>query len=418
MKEFLIFLLFIAYHDISAQDLDYVKAKAMQLSAPEMSGRGYVDNGVERAADFIAEEFEDIGLVALSDEYRQGFEHDVNTFPKKVSISIEGKALRPGADFLVAPDSPSIKGKRRAVVIKGSDLFDESGRPNEFLGLCHDCVLVIDMAGIDSKETRATAIQFREQYRSKHPVMWSSDDKFTWSVGTIQFPYPLIEIRSGMVKDGDFITFDICAKLKQDFKSENVVGMVEGTAYPDSFIVFTAHYDHLGMMGKEATFYGANDNASGTAFMLSLAKHFAVHPVEYSTVFIAFAGEEAGLVGSKFFVEHPLIDIERIRFLINMDLMGSGIDGITVVNAPAVKREFDLMLNINEVNSYIPKIKSRKQTANSDHYYFAEQGVPAVFIYALGGSTAYHDIYDVSANLTFDEYVDIFRLLTDLVAKL
>ncbi len=416
MRRFKLFVLICACHGLSAQDLDYVKTQAALLSAPEMSGRGYVDKGVERAADYIAHEFEAIGLKPLSKNYRQSFEHNVNTFPGNVNIAIAGNRLQAGKDFLVEANSPSIKGKYRAEVITASELLSKVGEAKAFKE-CKDCVLVIEILGDESKEVRAEAYQLREVLRTTHPVIWSSDAKLTWSVGTFQALFPLIEMQSGLVKHGDTVTFDICAKEEQGFESENVIGLVEGREFPDSFVVFTAHYDHLGMMGKEAIFYGANDNASGTAYILSLAKHYVRNPAKYSMVFIAFAGEEAGLVGSEHFVENPLIDLEHIRFLINLDLMGSGIDGITVVNAPGVQSEFDILRSINEENAFLPKIKSRKQTANSDHYYFAVAGVPAVFIYALGGSTAYHDIFDVNANLTFDEYEDIFRLLTDWVAK-
>jgi hypothetical protein len=416
MKLFLSIALLVLAVSIPAQDIGYLRSKAADLSAPAMRGRGYVDKGVERAADYIADEFEAIGLEPLSKNYRQSFKHNVNTFPGDVSITIAGNQLQAGKDFLVEANSPSFKGKYRAEVIAASELLSRVSEASPFKA-CQDCVIVIEVSGDESKEVRSEAYQLREMLRKTQPVIWSSEDKLTWSVGTFQALFPIIEMQSGLVKQGDIVTVNICAKEKQGFESENVIGMVKGRVHPDSFLVFTAHYDHLGMMGKEATFYGANDNASGTAYILSMAKHYVAQPADYSCVFIAFAGEEAGLVGSKYFVDHPLIDLKSIRFLINLDLMGSGIDGITVVNAPAVQSDFDILRSINEEQSFLPKINSRKQTANSDHYYFAEAGVPAVFIYALGGSTAYHDIFDVNANLTFDEYEDIFRLLTDWVAK-
>jgi hypothetical protein len=99
-----------------------------------------------------------------------------------------------------------------------------------------------------------------------------------------------------------------------------------------------------------------------------------------------------------------------------MDLMGSGVDGIMVVNGKENPEVMEILQMENEVNEYLPKVGERGQAANSDHYYFAEAGVPAVFIYALGGSSAYHDIFDVYENLTFEEYPDIYRLLMHLTA--
>src|SRR5699024_4573068 len=92
-------------------------------------------------------------------------------------------------------------------------------------------------------------------------------------------------------------------------------------------LVFTAHYDHLGMMGKKAMFPGGNDNASGTSMLLSMAHYFQQNPSDYHLIFIAFAGEEVGLLGSKYFVENKSISLSSIHFLINLDIMGSGEEG-------------------------------------------------------------------------------------------
>ncbi len=252
----------------NGQDIEYVRKQASELAAPEMNGRGYVDKGLSRAADHIDEEFVALGLKPIGEGYRQEFIHDVNTFPGDMLIKVGEKELVPGEDFLVEPNSPKIKGKFKAVVIDGEE-FAAQGDPKKLFGPCEDCVLVIEMSGVESKETRSQAYKMRTLLRMTHPVIWSSDEKLTWAVGEIQIPNALIEMRSGIIKDGDEISFDICAKLKRKFKSENIIGAVKGTLYPDSFVVFTAHYDHLGMMGEEATFFGANDNASGTAFILA-----------------------------------------------------------------------------------------------------------------------------------------------------
>ena len=103
------------------------------------------------------------------------------------------------------------------------------------------------------------------------------------------------------------------SKFIRNYKSQNVVGYLEGNV-PDSCVVVVAHYDHLGMMGDSTVFCGANDNASGVALLLSLAKHYAVHKPKYSILFIAFGGEEIGLIGSKYFVDNPLVPLSSIKF--------------------------------------------------------------------------------------------------------
>ena len=193
--------------------------------------------------------------------------------------------------------------------------------------------------------------------------------------------------------------------------------MVRGSLYPDSFIVFTAHYDHLGRMGKQAIFPGANDNASGTAMIIDLARYYAqpANRLKCSILFIAFAGEEAGLIGSKYYTENPLLPLEQIRFLINLDLMGNGEDGVMVVNGALHEPEFNILDSLNKSQQLVKELGKRGKARNSDHYYFSEKGVPAFFLYTQGGSKAYHDIYDVPSAIKLDEFEDIKLLLQGFV---
>ena len=91
-------------------------------------------------------------------------------------------------------------------------------------------------------------------------------------------------------------------------------------------------------MGKDVYFPGANDNASGVAMLLNLANYYSKkeNQPKCSIAFIAFAGEEAGLLGSKYFSEHPLIPLNKMKFLVNLDLLGTGDEGMMVVNATCI----------------------------------------------------------------------------------
>jgi aminopeptidase YwaD len=145
--------------------------------------------------------------------------------------------------------------------------------------------------------------------------------------------------------------------------------------------------------------------------VLSLARYYGAHPQPYTMAFILFAGEEAGLVGSKYFTQNPLIPLSQIRFLVNLDMEGTGIDGITVVNATIYPKEFALLRQINQKGNYLAAVNPRGKAPNSDHYYFSEKGVPAFFMYTLGGIRAYHDVFDISATLPLNKYEDLFKLL-------
>ncbi len=220
-------------------------------------------------------------------------------------------------------------------------------------------------------------------------------------------------------------SIEVDAKYHSDYQTQNILGYIKGTQHPDSFIVFSAHYDHLGMRGKDVYFPGANDNASGCAMLLTLAKYYAKQalPLEgggggglkYSIAFMAFGGEEIGLLGSKYYVEHPIFPLKQIKFLINMDIMGTGDEGIKVVNATEHKKEFETLVKINEEKKLLPSVQPRGKAKNSDHYFFEEAGVKTFFIYTLGGIKAYHDIYDKPETLPLTKFEETFELLTEFV---
>ena len=171
-------------------------------------------------------------------------------------------------------------------------------------------------------------------------------------------------------------------------------------------------------MGNDIYFPGANDNASGTSMLLTLAEYFKANPAKVNIMFIAFAGEEAGLIGSNHYVRNPYFNLKDINFVLNLDIMGSGEEGITVVNAILFKKAFKRLKKINKKEKLLKQIKSRGPAANSDHYFFTEAGVPAFFIYTMGPNKHYHDVFDTEEELSFAEYEDITTLLRLFLRKL
>src|SRR5512133_227638 len=133
---------------------------------------------------------------------------------------------------------------------------------------------------------------------------------------------------------------------------------------------------------------------------------------------MASAAEVAGILGSLYFCEHPLFDLSRIRFLLNIDLAGTGNEGIMVVNATKFQKEFKLLKELNEKENLLAAVKTRGEACNSDHCAFYRKGVPSFFIYTLGGSTAYHDIYDRPESLSMYAFQNYALLLTDFIQSL
>ncbi len=177
-------------------------------------------------------------------------------------------------------------------------------------------------------------------------------------------------------------------------ESMNVIGLKEGTILKDEFVVITAHLDHLGKKG-DSIYHGANDNASGVAVMLAVSEALKDLPTRRSVVFVAFAGEEVGLMGSAYMAMRAPIDLKKIRLLVNLDLVGSGKDGIMVQGVDGHEETWSEIQKINE-DFFHFELGMRPNSANSDQYYFHRLGVPAFFMYAYNGTIPYHSPADTA----------------------
>ncbi|MBS1958606.1 MAG: Zn-dependent exopeptidase M28 [Bdellovibrionales bacterium] len=367
-----------------AQDLPYAKKVVDTLTSPEYWGRGYLHNGMGHAADYIANELKILGVKPLrGTNYFQNFEYSINTFPGKVEVKLNGTPLVPGLDYLVTADSSGRKATS-TLIPQASGAYQSA---DGYIYVTKVKKLTFDAAGrAEVKPT--TMIQLNQARITAKP---------------------------------ETIEVNIENIINDHFKAKNLAAIIPGTENPDKYLVVSAHYDHLGGLGDYAYFPGANDNASGVAFLLNLAKYYQAHPQKMSIVFLFFAGEEAGLIGSKYFVEHPLIDLKKIRFLINFDMVGTGDTGITAVNATVFPTEFDILKATNAAlpaSEALAQVGSRGEAANSDHYFFTRAGVPAFFIYTMGGIAAYHDIFDQSSTLPYTKFETLFKLTTKFHEKL
>jgi hypothetical protein len=401
---------------VQSQDLAYAKQLVDTLAGDAYHGRGYVDRGGEKAAAFIFGEFERVGLKQV--QYQE-FTHPVNTFPGSMEVEVDGAHLRPGLDYIVAPNSAGSPGCKLVLVrLQAKDV--ESERLFKRFISKHQwgkSALVIEkglFALIGSDEV-GKAISGNTFGAAAHLIL--TNDKLTWSVRDNVLPYIQLEmLTTALPHSATNISLRMDQVLVPLFNNQNVLGLLPGLR-TDSFIVFTAHYDHLGQMGIDACFNGTNDNAGGVAMLCDLARHYAAKdsPPPYSVLFIAFGAEEAGLIGSKYYVEHPVFPLGQISLLINLDLVTNGQDGATVVNGSVFKQLFKSLKRLNEEQGYLSAIKVRGKAANSDHYHFSERGIRAIFIYLLGEYPYYHDVMDTPDKPSWAGYEGFFRLINELV---
>ncbi|NEN24571.1 M28 family peptidase [Cryomorpha ignava] len=176
------------------------------------------------------------------------------------------------------------------------------------------------------------------------------------------------------------------------FTTKNVIGYVEGTdsKLKDEFVIYSAHYDHVGVgepdLDGDSIFNGTRDNAIGTATVLKAAENIAKYPLKRSSIFIFFTGEEKGLLGSEWYVDHPLVPLEQVVYCFNSDNGGyndtsaATIIGIERTTAESVLRKACEAYGLQATKDPVPE---QNLYDRSDQVSFAKVGIPAL-MYGMG----------------------------------
>jgi len=229
---------------------------------------------------------------------------------------------------------------------------------------------------------------------------------------------------------------DFTAKLrvyngmpKKIVKTHNVIGYIEGSdeKLKNEFIVLGAHYDHLGLGGpssksdkKNAIHYGADDNASGTAALLEIAEKIASQKqnLKRSVLFIAFGAEEQGLLGSKFFVENPLVPLFQVKLMINMDMIGRLNDEKQVFmgGAGTFPNGVDFMQTLGESLNLTPIVHAGS-VGGSDHVSFYKKNISVLGIHT-GGHPQYHTPEDTIDLINFKGHRLVCEYIFQAIMKL
>ena len=413
-------ILFLSLVEGYAQDSVFVRRVIQTLCSSEMYGRNASHQGEWKAADFVAKTMQENQLKPFGNSYFQPVSYANKAYSGDVTLSIDGSFLIPFDDFVIAPESKCDSVCADVVRLQDSNFLSLKYRKsykNKFL--------VIDLTKFDNtdkahEKIRAAAIQWALKNKILG-LIFIVENFRSYRVADFQYYKDLIlmEVKKNVFPEN---VSKICLTGKTNFipnyQTRNVIGYWEGAAAKDSFIVITAHYDHLGTMGDNTVFYGANDNASGIALMLDLAKTLQKDTVKYSLVFIACCGEEMGLRGSEFFVKNPLIDLSKIKMTVNFDLLCAGDEGIAVINGLNLPKEMELLTKINSENKYLTEITLAENSTNSDHYWFTAHNVPAFFVFAKGKTGKGHHPDDTCENCTLSGYNTIFKLFYQFIKEL
>lgn len=417
----LLFFLFFSSCSSKHKVIQNAKNEIKTLASDEFHGRGYTHHGLQKTEDYLAKRFQDLGLIPVYPNYRQKVEYPVNII-HTTDLKINGQTQIFGWDYLVGPNSETDKISSTTFNIP-DNLFDfslEDGRETfKLLSLNQGKIPVLDFRNAtDSLKQRMFSFSnYLDQEKNHYnlPAIVHLHDELIHGASNHQDNFIHIFLNQDLPKES-LIELSVSADFKDKFLSHNIVGKIKGIEN-DSSIFILAHFDHLGQV-NETIFPGANDNASGVAMLLSLASYFKKNPPKRDIYFYAMTGEEAGLKGSLTAVENLPIPKENIRFVLNLDLVGTGENGIQVVNSRIFQDEFNLMLNINHYEDLLKQIKTRGEACNSDHCPFHYLGIPSFSAYTLGGVSHYHNPLDKPETLTLDEFYDLYILFTQFIEKL
>lgn len=222
------------------------------------------------------------------------------------------------------------------------------------------------------------------------------------------------------------LLIDLHADLQRAERTvHNVAGFVPGAT--DEYVVVGAHYDHLGL-GEQYSLApdlagtphpGADDNASGTAGVLSLARWFAGQPPpRRGILFVAFAGEELGLLGSSFYVNHPSLPIGKAAAMINMDMIGRIREEKVYVGGAGTGSNFRGILDeVKQHYSFQLDISAQGGYGSSDHTSFTTKQVPVLFFFS-GLHGDYHKPSDTWEKIDASQAAKLLEMIGDVTSRL
>ncbi|AYL97700.1 M20/M25/M40 family metallo-hydrolase [Mucilaginibacter celer] len=278
------------------------------LSADDMQGRATFTPGIEKAAQFIEKEYKKAGLKPMAGNtgYRQNFTM-VRSTPGKLTVSIDGKAIAADSAFVSAAESFSWAGDKDVQIIT---------------------------VGPD-KDFRT---EYRKAFKNGAKTLLLVDPKFKSLFGRVKSflgagatnfkgkAKPPIVFVSGVFTGA--INFEVnCEISNKELPLFNVAGIIPGKTKPDEYVVFSGHYDHLGIIKPDkpgltdSIANGADDDASGTTAVISLAKYYKkLHSNARTLIFVAFTAEEIGEYGSEYFATQVTPD--KVVAMFNIEMIG------------------------------------------------------------------------------------------------
>ena len=403
------------------------------LADDKLEGRRAGTKGEELAMDYISDQFKQIGLRPKGTEgYYQNF--DINEGKQvnpETHFVINDKELKLNEDYFPFVYSPDITIEALPAIalqepglpwfIDLKDVMDENASNPHF-----DLPDYIHRQAIDLQKKGAAALIFYNNSAKDDQLKFEGKDKAE------KTGIPVVYVTKSAAKkylNDASASVDIKLKVSIGEKKRighNVIGYIDEGA--PSTIVLGAHFDHLGygedgssmLRTKEHLIHnGADDNASGTAALIELARLLKNSKLDKNNyLFIAFSGEELGLFGSKYFVENPTVSLSNINYMINMDMVGRLNDSsrVLTIGGYGTSPEWSSLINTKTKKSpFVIKLDS-SGTGPSDHTSFYRKDIPVLFFFT-GLHADYHKPTDDFDKINYKGELEVVNYIYSIIEK-
>lgn len=411
-----------------------LKTHITYLADDKLEGRRAGSNGEKLAREYISRQFRTNGLLPKgTDEYYQPFEiNEGRQIGDSTSFTINDVTLNTGTDYFPFLFSAE-KGLQAApaIVLQEPEMpwfFDLKDVIEENKSNPH-----FDLAGYIKNNSKkaydrgATAVILFNTGAEDDKLAFDPKDK------SEKLPIPVIYVSKGAAKkylSDATATLNIKLNVDIDEKKRdghNVIGYIDNGAL--TTVILGAHFDHLGYgedgnsmlrTGEKLIHNGADDNASGTAALIELARMLKASKAKNNNyLFIAFSGEELGLFGSKYFTEHPTIDLKTTNYMINMDMVGRLNDSTKTLAVGGYGTSPGWAAVIKARDKKLPfviKIDS-SGSGPSDHTSFYRKDIPVLFFFT-GQHKDYHRPGDDANKINYEGELKIINYINGVISTL
>jgi hypothetical protein len=403
------------------------------LAHDSLFGRGSGTPHEENAALFVAEEFRKAGLSPYLSE-DQSFIHpfyfqNYHYFPSLFRLNDKGYSY--GRDFGSVSGS-SISDTIKLGIVSASGEFSREHN-EDYTGKA----VLLNLRGSrrwnrDLYEEDINRIKHLIHKGAAALLIYNAGnetfrDKLFNADSVPDFPVPVVYLSEALGREAEELEDAVCELSvimnKNRKQSRNVMGFLDKGA--TQTIVIGAHYDHVGISGRDSAYIGnpgihngADDNASGTAVLMELARWAALQPdLKYNILFIAFGAEELGLYGSKHFCNSPEFNETNIAWMLNLDMVGRfdwNMKKQLFILGLGSSRDWNNHLeHINREGLSVKRIKGGP--AFSDHHPFIQKGIPVIY-FTTGLHNEYHKPVDDADQINYEGAARIVLYLEDLVS--